>query len=220
MSSYQAFLEGGDFPTPIGKIVCLARNYVEHAAELGNEVPEEPVLFIKPASSLVYPGGQVEIPAYSNNCHHEVELAVLIFQRCKNVSVETAMDYVHGYGVAIDMTLRDTQAKLKEKGYPWEIAKGFDTSCPLSIFKNKYEAGDPHNLGIQLRVNGELRQDSTTACMVRKVPEIIAYVSSIFTLDAGDVILTGTPAGVGPVHSGDVMEAWIEDVGSLKVSVK
>lgn len=119
---------------PIGKIVCLARNYAEHARELGNETPAAPVLFMKPASSVIGDGDTVRIPPYSQECHYEVELAVLIGKECRGVSANNALEYVAGYGVAIDMTLRDVQNQLKSKGLPWEIAKGFDTSCPLSDF--------------------------------------------------------------------------------------
>lgn len=213
-------LIGHPQPIAVGKIICLARNYVAHAQELGNEVPSAPVLFIKPASSIIGAGEQVEIPAYSSNCHYEVELAVLIGKTGKNICAADAMDYVAGYGIAIDMTLRDTQNQLKEKGYPWEMAKGFDTSCPLSFFVAAERIADPHNLGIRLSVNGQLRQDSTTACMIRRIPEVMAFITTAFTLEPGDIILTGTPAGVGAVHSGDTMDAWIEHIGELQVSVK
>ncbi|MEA3465332.1 MAG: fumarylacetoacetate hydrolase family protein [Thermodesulfobacteriota bacterium] len=213
-------LTGNDSPIAVGKIICLARNYVAHAQELGNEVPGEPVLFIKPASSIIGAGGTVEIPDYSDDCHHEVELAVLIGKKGKKISADSAMSHVTGYGVAIDMTLRDTQAKLKEKGYPWELAKGFDTACPLSDFVPATQIDDPHNLAIQLRVNDQLRQDSTTACMINRIPDTIAFITQAFTLEPGDIILTGTPAGVGRVQSGDRMSTWIAGVGELQVDVK
>jgi 5-carboxymethyl-2-hydroxymuconate isomerase len=213
-------LNGCETPIAVGKIICLARNYVAHAHELGNEVPTEPVLFIKPASSMIFKGDQVEIPPYSDDCHHEVELAVLIGTAGKNISAADAMSHIAGYGIAIDMTLRDTQAKLKEKGFPWEKAKGFDTSCPISSFVAADQINDPHNLTIQLSVNGHLRQDSNTACMIRRIPETIAAITEGFTLEPGDIILTGTPAGVGRVVSGDIMTTMIEGVGTLQVSVK
>ena len=204
---------------PIGKIVCLARNYAEHARELGNETPAAPVLFMKPASSVIADGDTVRIPPYSQECHYEVELAVLIGKQCRAVSAETAMDYIAGYGVAIDMTLRDVQNQLKAKGLPWEIAKGFDTSCPLSDFVPAGAVADPHALNLKLAVNGETRQDGCSADMINRVPQIIAHISAIFTLEAGDVILTGTPAGVGPVRAGDVMTAEIVTVGRLTIPV-
>lgn len=213
-------LNGCETPIAVGKIICLARNYVAHAHELGNEVPSEPVIFIKPASSMIFEGEQVEIPPYSNDCHHEVELAVLIGTRGKNIAAEDAMSYIAGYGIAIDMTLRDTQAKLKEKGFPWEKAKGFDTACPISHFVDADQIDDPHNLAIQLSVNGQMRQDSNTVCMIRRIPETIAAITQGFTLEPGDIILTGTPAGVGRVVSGDTMSTMIEGIGTLQVSVK
>lgn len=204
----------------IGKIVCLARNYAEHAKELGNETPAAPVLFMKPASAIIGNGETVSIPSYSSECHYEVELALLIGAAAKNVSPEVAMDYLAGYGVAIDMTLRDVQNQLKAKGLPWEIAKGFDTSCPLSEFVNKTAIADPDNLALRLSVNGKIRQDGTSADMIHRVPQIISYVSSVFSLEPGDVILTGTPAGVGQVVAGDKMLAEIDGVGSLSISVQ
>ncbi len=203
----------------IGKIVCLARNYAEHAKELGNETPVAPVLFMKPASSVIGDGEAVRIPPYSQECHYEVELAVLIGKQCRAVSAEKACEYVAGYGVGIDMTLRDVQNHLKAKGLPWEIAKGFDTSCPLSDFVPAGTVPDPHNLSLKLAVNGEGRQDGCSSGMINRIPEIIAHITGIFTLEPGDVILTGTPAGVGQVRAGDVMTAEIEAVGRLTIPV-
>jgi len=217
---YAVRLKGTAKTLRVGKVVCLARNYVDHIKELGNEVPEKPVLFIKPSSSIIGNREPVIIPAISRDCHYEVELAVLIGKWGKNIRAEDALDYVAGYGVAIDMTLRDVQSELKKKGLPWEIAKGFDTACPLSDFVPAAEVPDPHNLRITLKVNEQLRQDGTTALMMRRVPEIIQAVSEIFTLEEGDVILTGTPAGVGPIQSGDKMLAEIEGVGWLETPVQ
>lgn len=204
----------------IGKIICLGRNYAEHIRELGNEPSEEPVVFIKPATSAIRHGEKIAIPAYSQDCHHEVELAVLIGSYGRRIPAESVERYIAGYGVALDMTLRDVQSRLKEKGLPWELAKGFDTSCPLSDFAPAARIADPHELEIVLRVNGELRQKGRTAQMMRRIPEIIAYVSSIFTLEPGDIILTGTPQGVARVSSGDHLRAEIEQIGALEVSVQ
>jgi 5-carboxymethyl-2-hydroxymuconate isomerase len=204
---------------PIGKIVCLARNYAEHARELGNETPAAPVLFMKPASAVIGDGVAVQIPSYSQECHYEVELAVLIGAQARNVPSDSAMDYVAGYGVAIDMTLRDVQNQLKANGLPWEIAKGFDTSCPLSDFVPASVVADPHDLNLTLAVNGEQRQNGNSADMINRIPQIITHISAIFTLEAGDIILTGTPAGVGPVCAGDVMTAAISSVGCLTIPV-
>ncbi len=204
---------------PIGKIVCIGRNYAEHIRELGNETPEAPVVFIKPSSSVVGDGGTVMIPAYSRECHYEAELALLIGTAGKDIGVERAMDHVAGYGVAIDLTLRDVQAELKKKGLPWEIAKGFDTACPLSVFAEASGVADPHALRIRLAVNGETRQDGHTSMMIHRIPEILAYMSARFTLEPGDVILTGTPAGVGRVAPGDRLHAEIPGIATVRVTV-
>lgn len=212
-------LIGTDQEFLIGKIVCLARNYAEHARELGNETPTAPVLFMKPASSVIADGAATVIPPYSQECHYEVELAVLIGSQARAVTVDRALEHVAGYGVAIDMTLRDVQNQLKTKGLPWEIAKGYDTACPLSDFVSADTVTDPHALKLTLAVNGELRQNGCTSDMINRIPQIIVHVSAIFTLEPGDVILTGTPAGVGQVQAGDVMTAEISAVGQLTIPV-
>ncbi|MDH3997432.1 MAG: fumarylacetoacetate hydrolase family protein [Desulfuromonadales bacterium] len=203
----------------VGKIVCIGRNYAAHAKELGNEAPEKPIIFIKPASTMVADGGSVTIPDYSEECHHEVELAVLIGQDARNVTKQEALKHVAGYAVALDMTLRDVQTAQKSKGLPWEIAKAFDTSCPLSSFVAADKVANPQDLKLTLQVNGETRQDGHSGDMMHSVAELIAAVSSYFTLEAGDILLTGTPAGVSRVQSGDRLEAAIDQVGSLSVSV-
>lgn len=213
-------MKGTNDSYTVGKIVCLGRNYAEHIRELGNAVPDRPVIFLKPSSSMVGHGGTVVVPAYSRQCHHEVELAVLIGRAGKAIAEEEAMAHVAGYGVAIDMTLRDVQDELKKKGLPWEIAKGFDTSCPLSDFVPAGEIADPHDLRIALSVNGEMRQDGSTGAMMRRLPRIIREISAIFTLEPGDIILTGTPAGVGQVRSGDRLHAEIEKVGVLEIDIR
>ena len=215
----KAYIRGTNREYVIGKILCIGRNYAEHIRELGNETPEAPVIFMKPASSVIGDGGTIVIPPYSHDCHHEAELALLIGREGKNIPKEVALEYVAGYGVAIDLTLRDVQAELKKKGLPWDIAKGFDTACPLSDFVPLDMAGDPQDLEIRLRVNGELRQDGSTSMMIHSIPSIVSHMSEIFTLKPGDVILTGTPAGVGPLKSGDTVVAEIPGVGSLRVTV-
>jgi len=214
-----ARIRGSDQEFPIGKILCIGRNYAEHIRELGNEPPEAPVVFMKPASSVVFDGGTVVIPPYSADCHHEAELALLIGKTGKNIPEREAADYLAGFGVAIDLTLRDVQAELKKKGLPWDIAKGFDTACPLSTFAAPEQVGNPQALPIRLSVNGSLRQDGNTAMMIHSIPKIVSYLSEIFTLEPGDVILTGTPAGVGPLKSGDDVIAEIPSVASIRVRV-
>ncbi|WP_298267624.1 fumarylacetoacetate hydrolase family protein [Geobacter sp.] len=215
-----ARIVGSDTAYPIGKILCIGRNYAEHIRELGNETPDAPVIFSKPASSVIGDGGTIVIPPYSRDCHHEAELALLVGRKGKDVPKEEALALLAGYGVAIDLTLRDVQAELKKKGLPWDIAKGFDTACPLSEFVPAERIADPQELRIRLAVNGALRQDGSTSLMIHPVRELISYLSGIFTLEPGDVILTGTPAGVGPLVSGDTVEAEIQGVGALRVSVK
>ncbi|CAG0987176.1 acylpyruvate hydrolase [Geobacteraceae bacterium] len=205
---------------PIGKILCIGRNYVEHIRELGNETPDTPVIFMKPATSVIEDGGTIVIPPYSKECHHEAELAVLIGTTGKDIPAERALEHVAGYGVAIDLTLRDVQAELKKKGLPWEIAKGFDTACPLSPFVPADRVTDPQNLRILLTVNGKTRQDGSTSLMIHTVREIISYLSGIFTLEPGDIILTGTPAGVSAIVPGDELVAEIPGVARLQVAVK
>jgi acylpyruvate hydrolase len=203
----------------IGKILCIGRNYAEHIRELGNATPEAPVIFIKPASSVIGEGEAIVIPPYSHDCHHEAELAILIGRKGKDIPVDQAMEYVAGYGVGIDLTLRDVQGELKKKGLPWEIAKGFDTACPLSTFVEASLVSDPQNLQIRLTVNGKIRQDGNTSMMIHRIPAIISHMSGNFTLEPGDVILTGTPAGVSRIVSGDNLAAEIPGVATLRVSV-
>lgn len=203
----------------IGKILCIGRNYVDHIKELGNETPGVPVVFMKPATSVIGNGDKVIIPSYSQDCHYEAELAVLIGTEGKDISETDALRHVAGYAVAIDMTLRDVQDNLKKKGLPWDIAKGFDTACPLSDFVPPEQVPDPRNLTILMEVNGKERQNASTGLMIHPVAKLISYLSSIFTLEEGDVILTGTPAGVGRVVAGDRMEASIAGVGSVRVTV-
>lgn len=203
----------------IGKILCIGRNYMDHIKELGNEPPAAPVVFMKPATAVVDDGGAVVIPPYSTECHYEAELAVLIGTDGKDIPEAEALSHVAGYGVAIDMTLRDVQDNQKKKGLPWEIAKGFDTSCPLSDFTPAAQVPDPQNLTIRLLLNGEERQNGSTGLMTHPVARIISYLSGVFTLEEGDVILTGTPAGVGRVQPGDSLVAEIAGVGRLAVTV-
>jgi len=212
-------LDGTTYEHPIGKILCIGRNYADHIKELGNETPDAPVLFMKPSSSVIDDGGTVMIPSYSNDCHHESELALLIGKTGKNIPAEQVMEHLAGFGVALDLTLRDVQSDQKKKGLPWEIAKGFDTSCPLSAFVSTAKVIDPQNLTIRLSVNGELRQNGCTSMMIHPIAKLVSHMSQIFTLEPGDVILTGTPAGVGPLRHGDDVQVEISQVGTLRVSV-
>ncbi|WP_148883149.1 fumarylacetoacetate hydrolase family protein [Thermococcus aciditolerans] len=201
------------------KIVALAKNYAEHAKEMESDVPERPVFFLKPPSALIGPGEPIILPRISKRVDHEVELAVIIGKRAKRVPTEKAMDYVLGYTILLDITARDLQAEARERGLPWSMAKGFDTFAPVGprvVDKRELNIED---LEIGLKVNGQLRQLGRTSEMVFKVPELIEYISSVMTLEPGDIIATGTPAGVGPLRHGDRVEAWIEGIGRVEFDV-
>jgi len=203
----------------VGKILCLGRNYREHAREMGADVPAEPVVFMKPSTALLLPGQHATIPPYSREMHHEVELVVLIGRTGRNIPRERALEHIGGYGVGLDFTLRDLQAEAKKRGLPWTVAKGFDGSAPVSEFLPAAAVPDPHALEISLKLNGQVRQHASTGEMIFRVEDILAYISRIFTLEAGDLIFTGTPAGVGPVSRGDVLEASLGHLVTLTVSI-
>ena len=193
---------------PRSKVVGIGRNYAEHAAELGNAVPEEPMVFLKPNTAVVGPNDPIVLPSYSQDVHYEGELAVVISRICKDVPVAKAMDVVFGYTVANDVTARDKGATG-----PWALKKAFDSSCPLGPYL--VTDLDPGDLAIKTWVDDELVQDGRTSQMVYGVNELISYVSSIFTLLPGDVILTGTPAGVGPIVAGQRVDVEVEGIGRL-----
>ena len=203
----------------LGKIVCVGRNYVEHAHELGNEVPERPVVFLKPASSVIFSGDEIKYPPFSEEMHHEVELVLLIRNKIKDVSREEAEKAIAGYGVGLDMTLRDVQSKLKEKGHPWTIAKCFDTSAVLSEIVLKDDCNITLDEEIFLTVNGEERQRDKLNKMIFKPAELVQYLSSLMTLEEGDLVFTGTPKGVGKVNKGDQIKAGVVGIAELITKV-
>jgi len=202
---------------PIGKLVCLARTYRE---EMNTTVTEDPLLFLKPASSVIFDGSSIIIPKMSKCLHHEVELGIVIGKKCKNVSQEEALDYVLGYLLALDITARDIQSVAKKNGWPWSIAKGFDTFAPISEVVLKEDVPNPNNLDLSLKINGEMRQQSNTSHMTYPVERIIEFISDVMTLEHGDLIMTGTPEGVGEIVAGDLLEAKLGEICSLKVDVK
>ncbi len=214
-----SFRNGG--PTlRVGKILCIGRNYPDHAREMKADVPTEPVVFIKPATAIVQSGGTVEIPPFSHDVHHEVELVVVIGKSGKQIPRSSALDHVAGYAVGLDMTLRDVQAEAKKKGLPWSVAKGFDTSAPVSDAVGKEIVPDPRTLSVSLSVNGTERQRGAIRDMVFPVEVLIEYLSGIFTLEEGDLIYTGTPEGVGPVAPGDLLKANLGTLAALEVTVR
>jgi len=220
MRAHTVRMRGRSEPIEVGKIVCIGRNYVDHIAELNNERPASPMFFIKPATALTPLEEPIRLPSYSNKVRHELELALLIktpLRHCREEEVYAAVD---GYAAAIDVTLQDVQDRCKEKGQPWEIAKGFDGSCPVSEFIPAGEVYDPQDLLISMRVNGEQRHNDSTRLMIWKIPEIVASASQYFSLEPGDIVLTGTPAGVGSLEPGDELEMEIRGVGKFRSTVE
>ncbi|GET21117.1 fumarylacetoacetate hydrolase family protein [Prolixibacter denitrificans] len=203
------------------KIICIGRNYSEHAKELKNEVPTEPVYFMKPDSALLLRNRPFYIPDFSNEIHHEVELVVKIGRLGKNIQEKFAHRYYDEIGLGVDFTARDIQRECKAKGLPWEKAKGFDSSAVLSNeFIAKSELGDVNNIAFSMKKNGEVVQDGNSSDMLFNIDKIIAYVSQFMTLKMGDLIYTGTPSGVGPVAIGDRLEGFIGDKQMFDFQIK
>jgi 2-keto-4-pentenoate hydratase/2-oxohepta-3-ene-1,7-dioic acid hydratase in catechol pathway len=215
-------VQGSREQVPIGKIVALGRNYREHVREMGGTKEtgdEAPVLFLKPPSALVTDGGHVVRPRYSLNLHHELELVIAIGRPGRYIAAEAARKHILGFAVGLDMTLRDVQTEAKRRGHPWAVAKGFDTSAPLSAVVSAAAVPDPDQLIVELKVNGELRQRGRAGDMILRVPEIVNFVSNVFTLEAGDLIFTGTPEGVGAVFPGDILDATLCGHVDLHVTI-
>lgn len=198
-----------------GSLYCIGRNYAKHAAEMNSEVPDEPVVFLKPRSSIIFDGGTIRIPPSSTNVHHEVELAILIGSRAENISEQEAADHIAAYGVSIDVTARDIQSNAKKKGLPWSLAKGFRTFAPIGNLLPFHKNDNLQDLTVTVSVNGAIRQKGHTADMIFSVNRIISYLSEHFTLWPGDLILTGTPEGVSQLHAGDTVRASIDNDRSL-----
>jgi 2-keto-4-pentenoate hydratase/2-oxohepta-3-ene-1,7-dioic acid hydratase in catechol pathway len=219
MTNYSHTLDASPQTLPVGKVVCVGRNYAEHARELNNPVPLEPVLFIKPSTALVNLERPVSIPLQFGSCHFETEMAVLIGKGLTSCNEQQAASAIIGVGVALDLTLRDLQSALKEKSLPWEKAKAFDGACPMSKFVGIQNINDLQNQQIQLRQNGELRQDGNSADMLTPVLPLLVYISQFFTLSPGDIVLTGTPAGVGPLAVGDSLEISLGDIIKVQTDI-
>ena len=202
------------------KIICIGRNYAKHIEELANEKPENPVIFLKPDSAILAKKQPFFIPPFSNDIHYEVEVLVKINKVGKHIGEKFANKYYDEIGLGIDFTARDVQNKCKEKGLPWEKAKGFDGSAVISEFISKESLGDLNNLSFSLHKNEELVQDGNTKAMLWKIDELISYVSQFFTLKKGDVIFTGTPAGVGRVYENDILLGKINSQEMFSIKVK
>jgi 2-keto-4-pentenoate hydratase/2-oxohepta-3-ene-1,7-dioic acid hydratase in catechol pathway len=202
------------------KIICVGRNYAEHIKELNNEQPDDPVIFLKPETAVPLKNEPFFYPEFSSDVHHEVEILVKINRVGKNIDQKFAYKYYDEIGVGIDFTARDVQSKLKAKGLPWELAKGFNGSAPISGFVPKTDFADLRNINFRLDVNGETRQQGNTSMMLFKIDYLISFVSTYFLLQQGDILFTGTPKGVGPVQVGDRLSAFIEDKPMLTIDVK
>lgn len=205
---------------PVHRIFCVGRNYVAHAREMGNEVDREaPFYFTKPASAIVHSGSRIPYPPGTADCHHEVELVVAIGKPCFRVPVEEAMASVYGYAVGIDLTRRDLQQAAKDKQRPWDLGKAFENSAIIGPLTLAEAFGAPGDHTIRLSINGTLRQDATLAELVWSVPEIISHLSRYYHLTPGDLIYTGTPAGVGPIAAGDRIECSIDGLAPLSLEI-
>ena len=204
---------------PVGRIYCVGRNYAEHAREMGHDPEREPpFFFMKPADAIVQNGATLPYPQATKDLHHEIEMVVAIGRDGADIPVAKALDHVFGYGVGLDMTRRDLQGEAKKMGRPWEMGKAFDNSAPCTALKTVAMMGHPATGAIWFKVNGKIVQKGDLSEMIWNVPETISYLSKLITLKAGDLILSGTPAGVGPVKAGDKLEGHVDGVGDLTVT--
>jgi fumarylpyruvate hydrolase len=210
-------IQGSEARFPVHRIYCIGRNYAEHAREMGADVVSRgnPVFFLKPADAIVA-GGEVPYPSVTKELHHEAEMVVALSSGGRDIDAARALECVFGYGVGLDLTRRDLQAAAKAKGLPWDTAKAFDASAPVSALRAASEIGHPSRARLSLRVNGEVRQDTDIADMIFSVADIIAELSKLFELRAGDLIFTGTPAGVGPLARGDTFIAELHGIATLE----
>ncbi len=213
------WLQGNTTDLPVGKVVCVGRNYAEHAQELNNPVPAQPLLFMKPATSLVSLADPVRLHPGSDSTHYEAEIAVLIGEPLTKAEEQDAVTAIAGLGVALDLTLRDLQSRLKEKGHPWDIAKGFDGACPVSGFIPMSATIDLNNIPVRLSIDGKIRQDGSSSQMLTGILALLSYISQHFTLQPGDIVLTGTPAGVGQLKAGMKLQAELPGLVSVATEV-
>jgi fumarylpyruvate hydrolase len=211
---------GSDDQFPIHRIYCVGRNYAAHAREMGHDPDrEEPFFFMKSADTILPGGGDFPYPGKTSDVHHEMELVVALKSGGNNIPVDKALDCIFGYGAGLDMTRRDLQGEMKKAGRPWEIGKAFENSAPCSAINPAASIGHPDNGRICLEVNGEVRQDGDLNQLIWNVAESISYLSGLFTLTPGDLIFTGTPAGVGSVVKGDKLHGTIDGVGEIDITV-
>ena len=210
---------GSERRFPVGRIFCVGRNYAEHARDMGHDPDREPpFFFMKAPSSIVQSGSTIEYPVATKDVHHEIEMVVAIGKGGKNIPVEKALDHVWGYAVGLDMTRRDIQGEAKKVGRPWEMGKSFDQSAPCSALRPVTEIGHPTKGEIWVKVNGQIKQQGDLSQQIWSVPEQIAYLSGLVTLQPGDLIFSGTPSGVGPISKGDKLEGHVDGVGDLVIT--
>jgi len=212
-------VQGSDKLFPVHRIYCVGRNYAEHAIEMGHDPSKEPPFFFQKNPDNIVTDGKFPYPSQTSDVHHEIEMVVALSKGGDNIPVESALDHVFGYGVGLDMTRRDLQGEAKKLGRPWEVGKAFEASAPCGPLVPASEIGHPNAGAVTLKVNGELRQQGDLNQLIWKVPEMISYLSGLFTLQPGDIIMTGTPAGVGAVKRGDVLEGFVEGIGRIEVVV-
>ena len=210
---------GLDAKFPVRRIWCIGRNYADHAREMGHDPTRElPFFFQKPSDAVLPSGSVIPFPAKTKDLHHEIELVVCIGKGGRDISVERALDHVYGYALGLDMTRRDLQSEAKKTQRPWELGKSFDQSCPISPVQPASRIGHPTSGAIQLRVNGVVKQSGDLNQQIWRVDEAIAFLSGYGALEPGDLIMTGTPAGVGPCHAGDTLEGHCDAIGDLKLT--
>lgn len=213
-------VDGTDARFPVHRIYCVGRNFAAHAVEMGHDPDKEPPFFFqKGATTLITDGEDFPYPPSTQDVHHEIELVVALSRGGENIPVEQALDHVYGYAVGLDMTRRDIQSEMKKMGRPWDTAKSFEGAAPCGMLFPATTVGHPSSGAIWLKINGELRQQGNLDQMIWKVPEIISQLSQLFRLRAGDLIMTGTPSGVGPVSMDDILEGGVEKVGEMHTRV-
>jgi fumarylpyruvate hydrolase len=213
-------IAGSELEFPVHRIYCVGRNYSEHAREMGFEPDREaPFFFAKPSDAVVRDGATIPYALATQNLHHEIELVVAIGKDGVNIASESALEHVYGYAVGIDMTRRDLQLAARDKGRPWDVGKGYDQSAPIGAIRSATAIGHPSSGGIRLDVNGERRQSADLKDLLWPVPDLIAELSKLFVLRAGDLLFTGTPAGVGPVKPGDELHGAVDGVGAISIKI-
>ena len=216
---YLSMQGGGRLPWPSHKIVCVGQNYAAHIEEMKGQQVSDPVIFMKPATAIKPIQAPIKLPSISNDVHYELELAVIMGDIAQHVDADDVYPLIHAYALAIDLTARDLQKQFKDRGHPWDLAKGFDDSCPISACIPSAELSNPQNVELRFVQNGEVKQLANTNTMIHPIDKLVAFISRYVTLFPGDIVLTGTPAGVGALQKGDQLHCELGDLISLDTSV-